>query len=119
MDRSLMEGDPHSIIEGMIIGAYAIGADEGYVYIRMEYPLAIELIQKAIDDCRGAGLLGKDILGTGFDFDIKITRGGGAYVCGESTALMASIEGRPGEPRAKHIHTVERGLWDSPTTLIR
>ncbi|HUU26615.1 MAG TPA: NuoF family protein, partial [archaeon] len=116
-NRGLLEGNPHSCIEGMIIGAYAIGADEGYVYIRMEYPLAVELIEKAIHDCLSAGLLGNNILGTGFDFDIKITRGGGAYVCGESTALMASIEGRPGEPRAKHIHTVERGLWDSPSTL--
>jgi NADH-quinone oxidoreductase subunit F len=116
-NRGLLEGNPHSIIEGMIIGAYAIGATEGYIYVRMEYPLAIELIQKAIDDCRAIGILGRNILDTGFDFDIKITRGGGAYVCGESTALMASIEGRPGEPRAKHIHTVERGLWDSPTTL--
>ncbi len=116
-NRGLLEGNPHSIIEGMIIGAYAIGADEGHVYVRMEYPLAIELIEKAINDCRSAGILGRNILNTGFDFDIDITRGGGAYVCGESTALMASIEGRPGEPRAKHIHTVERGLWDRPTTL--
>ena len=116
-NRGLLEGNPHSVIEGMIIGAYAIGADEGHVYVRMEYPLAIELIDKAINDCRSAGILGKNILDTGFDFDIDITRGGGAYVCGESTALMASMEGRPGEPRAKHIHTVERGLWDRPTTL--
>ena len=116
-NRGLLEGNPHSVIEGMIIGAYAIGAREGYVYIRMEYPLAVELIQKTINDCRSAGKLGRNILGTGFDFDIEITCGGGAYVCGESTALMASIEGRPGEPRAKHIHTVERGLWDRPSTL--
>ena len=116
-NRGLLEGNPHSVIEGMIIGAYAIGAREGYVYVRMEYPLAVELIQKTINDCRSAGKLGRNILGTGFDFDIEITCGGGAYVCGESTALMASIEGRPGEPRAKHIHTVERGLWDRPSTL--
>ena len=116
-NRGLLEGNPHSVIEGMIIGAYAIGAREGYIYVRMEYPLAVELIQKAINDCHSAGKLGHNILGTGFDFDIKITIGGGAYVCGESTALMASIEGRPGEPRAKHIHTVERGLWDRPSTL--
>jgi NADH:ubiquinone oxidoreductase subunit F (NADH-binding)/(2Fe-2S) ferredoxin len=116
-NRGLMEGNPHSIIEGMIIGAYGIGANQGFIYVRTEYPLAVELLSKAIGDCRAAGLLGKNILGTGFDFDIKINRGGGAFVCGESTALMASIEGRAGEPRAKHIHTVERGLWDSPTTL--
>ena len=116
-NRGLMEGNPHAVVEGMIIGAYAIGAHEGFIYVRSEYPLAVELLGKAVQDCRAAGLLGRDILGAGFDFDIKINRGGGAFVCGESTALMASIEGRPGEPRAKHIHTVERGLWDNPTTL--
>ena len=116
-NRGLMEGNPHSIIEGMIIGAYAIGASEGFIYVRSEYPLAVELLGKAVDSARQAGLLGDNILGTGFSFNIKINRGGGAFVCGESTALMASIEGRPGEPRAKHIHTVEQGLWDSPTTL--
>ena len=109
-NRGLMEGNPHSIIEGMMIGAYAIGASEGFIYVRSEYPLAVELLGKAVEDCRSAGLLGKKILGKDFSFDIKINRGGGAFVCGESTALMASIEGRPGEPRAKHIHTVERGL---------
>ena len=116
-NRGLMEGNPHSIIEGMIIGAYAIGAHDGFIYVRSEYPLAVEYLGKAIQDCRSAKLLGKDILGSGFSLDIRINRGGGAFVCGESTALMASIEGRPGEPRAKHIHTVERGLWDKPTTL--
>jgi len=116
-NRGLMEGNPHSIIEGMMIGAYAIGASEGFIYVRSEYPLAVELLGKAVEDCRSAGLLGNEILGKNFSFDIKINRGGGAFVCGESTALMASIEGRPGEPRAKHIHTVERGLWDNPTTL--
>ncbi|MEA2062712.1 MAG: NADH-quinone oxidoreductase subunit NuoF [Gemmatimonadota bacterium] len=116
-NRGIMEGNPHSVIEGMVIGAYAIGATGGFIYVRSEYPLAVELLGKAVEDCRGARLLGKNLLGTGFDFDIKINRGGGAFVCGESTALMASIEGRPGEPRAKHIHTVERGLWDNPTTL--
>lgn len=116
-NRGLMEGNPHAVIEGMSIGAYAIGAREGFIYVRSEYPLAVELLGKAIQDCRAAGLLGKDVMGTGFEFDIKINRGGGAFVCGESTALMASIEGRPGEPRAKHIHTVERGLWENPTTL--
>ena len=116
-NRGLLEGNPHSVIEGMIIGAYAIGANEGYVYVRTEYPLAVELMTKAVADARAMGLLGEDILGTGFSFDIRVNRGGGAFVCGESTALMASIEGRVGEPRAKHIHTVERGLWESPTTL--
>jgi NADH:ubiquinone oxidoreductase subunit F (NADH-binding)/NAD-dependent dihydropyrimidine dehydrogenase PreA subunit len=116
-NRGLMEGNPHSVIEGMIIGAYAIGANEGYVYVRKEYPMAVELMYKAVDDAREMGLLGENILGSGFNFDIRINRGGGAFVCGESTALMASIEGRAGEPRAKHIHTVERGLWDRPTTL--
>jgi NADH:ubiquinone oxidoreductase subunit F (NADH-binding)/(2Fe-2S) ferredoxin/Pyruvate/2-oxoacid:ferredoxin oxidoreductase delta subunit len=116
-NRSLLEGNPHSVIEGMVIGAYAIGSSQGYVYVRTEYPLAVELMRKAVDDARETGLLGENILGTGFSFDIEINRGGGAFVCGESTALMASIEGRVGEPRAKHIHTVERGLWDKPSTL--
>ncbi|MEW6051673.1 MAG: NADH-ubiquinone oxidoreductase-F iron-sulfur binding region domain-containing protein [Candidatus Zixiibacteriota bacterium] len=117
MDRSLLEGNPHSVIEGMIIGAYAIGSHEGFVYVRNEYPLAVETLTKAIEDCHQFGLLGKDILGTGFDFDIEISRGGGAFVCGESTALMASLEGKVGEPRAKYIHTVDAGLYDKPTNL--
>ena len=117
MDRSLLEGNPHSIIEGMIIGAYAIGAHDGYIYVRYEYPLAIENTRIALDQAREYGLLGKNILDSGFDFDIKIAIGGGAFVCGESTALMASIEGKMGEPRAKYIHTVERGLWNKPTNL--
>jgi NADH:ubiquinone oxidoreductase subunit F (NADH-binding)/(2Fe-2S) ferredoxin/Pyruvate/2-oxoacid:ferredoxin oxidoreductase delta subunit len=117
MDRGLLEGNPHSVLEGMMIGAYAIGSDEGYVYVRYEYPLASENVKIAIEQLRECGLLGKNILGTGFDFDIKVSRGGGAFVCGESTALMASIEGEAGEPRAKHIHTVESGLWDKPTNL--
>ena len=116
-NRGLLEGDPHLVLEGMIIGAYAIGAKEGYVYVRTEYPLAVELITKAVEDARAVGLLGENILGTGLNFDVRIDRGGGAFVCGESTALMASIEGRVGEPRAKHIHTVEKGLWQQPTTL--
>jgi len=117
MDRSLLEGNPHSVIEGMIIGAYAIGSREGYVYVRHEYPMAVKNLTMALAQARGYGLLGKGILGSGHDFDIKISRGGGAFVCGESTALMASIEGRIGEPRAKYIHAVERGLWDRPTVL--
>jgi NADH-quinone oxidoreductase subunit F len=116
-NRGLMEGNPHSIIEGMTIGAYAIGAAEGYVYVRTEYPMGVTLLTKAAEDARRLGLLGENILGTDFHFDIRINRGGGAFVCGESTALMASIEGRAGEPRSKHVHTVERGLWDRPSTL--
>ncbi|MGZ3568368.1 MAG: NADH-ubiquinone oxidoreductase-F iron-sulfur binding region domain-containing protein, partial [Thermodesulfobacteriota bacterium] len=117
MDRSLLEGNPHSVLEGMIIGAYAIGAHEGYVYVRNEYPLAVVNIGIAIEQTRELGLLGKNILGSGFDFDVKISRGGGAFVCGESSALVASIAGEVGEPRAKHIHLVESGLWDRPTNL--
>ncbi|NLH18100.1 MAG: NADH-quinone oxidoreductase subunit NuoF [Phycisphaerae bacterium] len=116
-NRGLLEGNPHSVIEGMAIGAWAVGASQGYVYVRTEYPLAVELMSRAVQEARAAGLLGKNILGSGFAFDIHINRGGGAFVCGESTALMASIEGHVGEPRAKHIHTVESGLWQAPTTL--
>ena len=117
MDRSIIEGDPHSVLEGMAIAAYAIGSSKGYVYIRHEYPLATERLEKAIADAREYGLLGKNIFDRGFDFDVSIHRGAGAFVCGESTALMASMEGRAGEPRAKYIHTVEHGLWDRPTNL--
>ncbi len=117
MDRSLVEGNPHRIIEGMIIGAYAIGSEEGYVYVRNEYPLAVSNMRCAIDQAKDRGLLGRNILGTGLNFTLKINRGGGAFVCGESTALMASLEGRVGEPRAKYIHNVEHGLWDQPTVL--
>jgi NADH-quinone oxidoreductase subunit F len=117
MDRSLMEGDPHSIIEGMIIGAYAIGAHEGFIYVRDEYPIAVKNLSLAIESAESLGLLGEDILGSGFDLNIRITRGAGAFVCGESTALMNSLEGRVGEPRAKYVHTVESGLWENPSTL--
>jgi len=117
MDRSIIEGDPHSVIEGMLIGAYAIGAQEGYIYVRMEYPLAIKRFKKAVEQAKEYGLIGKNILGSGFDFDIEVRRGAGAFVCGESTALMASLEGRVGEPRAKYIHTVEHGLHNMPTCL--
>jgi NADH-quinone oxidoreductase subunit F len=117
MDRSLLEGNPHRIIEGMLIGAYAIGSEEGYVYVRNEYPLAVSNLSRAIDQAKEYGLLGKNILGSGLTFTIKINRGGGAFVCGESTALMASLEGKVGEPRAKYIHTVEHGLWDQPSNL--
>jgi len=117
MDRSLMEGNPHSVLEGMIIGAYAIGGNHGYIYVRHEYPLACQNAEIAVQQARKAGLLGKDILGSGFDFDVEISKGGGAFVCGESTALIASIEGRVGEPRSKQIHTVRQGLWGKPTNL--
>ena len=117
MDRSLMEGNPHSVLEGMIIGAFAIGANRGFIYVRHEYPLACKNAETAIKQARKAGLLGKNILGSGFDFDVEIAKGGGAFVCGESTALIASIEGRVGEPRSKQIHTVEQGLWGKPTNI--
>ena len=116
-DRSLMEANPHSILEGLIIGAYAIGANQGYLYVRTEYPLALKHLQIAIDQAKEYGFLGNGIFGSRFDLDIKIIRGGGAFVCGESSALVASIEGKVGEPRAKYIHTVERGLWSKPTNL--
>ena len=116
-DRSLMEANPHSILEGMIIGAYAIGANQGYLYVRAEYPLALKHLQIAMNQAGEYGFLGDDIFGSGFNFDIKINRGGGAFVCGESSALVASIEGKMGEPRAKYVHTVERGLWNQPTNL--
>jgi NADH-quinone oxidoreductase subunit F len=117
MDRSLMEGNPHSVLEGMIIGAYAIGARQGYVYVRNEYPLAVENVGIAIEQATKMGLLGKNILGSGFDLTLDINKGGGAFVAGESSALMASIEGYVAEPRAKHIHMVESGLWERPTNL--
>ena len=117
MDRSILEGNPHSVIEGMIIGALAIGGTDGFIYVRNEYPLAVQRLGIALDQAREWGFLGENILGSGLDFDIQINRGGGAFVCGESTALMLSIEGQVGEPRAKHIHTAESGLWESPTNL--
>jgi len=117
MDRSLLEGNPHSVIEGMLIGAYAIGSNDSYVYVRNEYPLAVKNLEIAIRQAEEYGLLGENILGSKFNFRIKISRGGGAFVCGESTALIASIEGKRGEPRAKYIHTVEKGLWNRPTNL--
>ncbi len=117
MDRSVMEANPHAVIEGMIIGAYAVGSHQGFIYVRNEYPLAVVRLTKALDVARGYGLLSDDILGSGFSFDIRVNRGGGAFVCGESTALMASLEGRPGEPRAKYVHSVEVGLHGQPTVL--
>jgi len=117
MDRSLLEGNPHSVIEGMLIGAYAVGSSEGYVYVRHEYPLAVKNLGIALNQARELGLLGENILGSGFRFNIKISRGGGAFICGESTALMASLEGKIGEPRSKHVHTAVNGLHGKPTTL--
>ena len=117
MDRSVLEGDPHSIIEGMLLGGYAIGADKGYVYVRAEYPLAVERLGAAIDQAREAGLLGKNILGSGVDFDLEIRIGAGAFVCGEETALLASIEGMRGEPRQKPPFPFEAGLFEKPTII--
>jgi NADH-quinone oxidoreductase subunit F len=117
MDRAVLEGDPHSVLEGMLIGAYAIGAETGYIYVREEYPIAVEHLKIAIEQMKELGLLGENILGTGFNFNIEINKGAGAFVCGEATALMASIEGRRGMPRVKYIHTVESGLWNKPTNL--
>jgi len=117
MDRSIIETDPHSVLEGMLIGAFAVGAREGFIYLRKEYPLAQVRLEKAIRQAREYGLLGNKILGSDFSFDIQIHRGAGAFVCGESTALMASMSGRAGEPRAKYVHNVEYGFRDRPTVL--
>jgi NADH-quinone oxidoreductase subunit F len=117
MDRSIMEGDPHAVLEGMIIAAYSVGANQGFIYVREEYPLAVIHLQKAIDSCLATGLLGENILGSGFSFRIKIARGAGAFVCGESSALMKSVAGEVGEPRAKYVRSVVKGLWDKPTLL--
>ena len=117
MDRSLMEGDPHNIIEGMAIAAYGTGASEGYIYVRAEYPLAVARLNKAIEQAREIGLLGKNILGTGLNFDVHVNQGAGAFVCGEGSALIASIEGERGMPRVKAKRTVEEGLWKKPTVL--
>jgi NADH:ubiquinone oxidoreductase subunit F (NADH-binding)/(2Fe-2S) ferredoxin/NAD-dependent dihydropyrimidine dehydrogenase PreA subunit len=117
MDRSILEGNPHGVLEGMLIGAYAIGAGQGWIYVRNEYPLAVKHARIAVEQARRYGLLGENILGSGFSFDVEIARGAGAFVCGESTALMASLEGKVGEPVPKDVHTVERGLWGRPSNL--
>jgi len=117
MDRSVMEADPHAMIEGMIIGGVATESHRGYIYVRAEYPLAVKRLQIAIDQCYEAGLLGKNILGSGFDFDLEIYQGAGAFVCGEATALMRSIEGKRGMPRPKLWRSAVKGLWDKPTVL--
>jgi NADH:ubiquinone oxidoreductase subunit F (NADH-binding)/NAD-dependent dihydropyrimidine dehydrogenase PreA subunit len=117
MDRSVLEGDPHSVVEGIMLAGFAIGASKGYFYIRAEYPLAVERIQKAIDTCYARGLLGKNILGSDFSYDLDIRLGAGAFVCGEETALMASIEGKRGYPRPRPPYPAQKGLWDMPTCI--
>lgn len=117
MDRSLLEGNPHSVLEGLVIGAYAIGSHEGYVYVRQEYPLAVENLFIALNQAREYGLLGENILGSGFNFDVTIHRGAGAFVSGESSALMTAIEGKVGEPRPKYTRTAVSGIWERPSSL--
>jgi len=117
MDRSVLEGNPHLVLEGMMIGAWAVNAWQGYVYVRNEYPLAVKHIRTAIEQAREMGILGENIFGTPFSFDVEVARGGGAFVCGESTALMASLEGKVGEPHPKDVHSVVDGLWHKPTVL--
>ena len=117
MDRSIVESDPHSVLEGMTIGGRAIGAHHGYIYIRSEYPIALQKMTKAINQAREYGLLGEDILGTGFDFDASVHRGAGAFVCGEETSLIASLEGRPPEPRIRPPFPAQSGVWGKPTNI--
>lgn len=117
MDRSILEGDPHAVLEGMIIGAYAMGASQGFIYIRDEYPEAIRKFEKATADATAYGLLGRDILGSGFNFIVRVVRGGGAFVCGEETALLASLEGLTGEPRQRPPFPAQKGLWGQPTNI--
>lgn len=117
MDRSILEGDPHSVLEAMEIAGYSVGADKGYIYVRAEYPIAVQRLQVAIDQAREYGLLGKNIFGTDFSFDIEIRLGAGAFVCGEETALLESIEGRRGQPRVKPPYPANSGLWGKPTLI--
>jgi len=117
MNRAVMEGNPHSILEGLMIGAYAIGSNEGFIYVRQEYPLAIENMENAISQAQKIGLLGENILGSGFNFKVTIHRGAGAFISGESSALMTAIEGKVGEPKPKYVHTSEKGVWDKPSAL--
>ena len=117
MDRALLEGNPHSILEGLILGGYAVTAHEGYFYVRQEYPLAVENIHLAIKQAEAYGLLGENILGSGFDFKVIVHQGAGAFVCGESTALMTSLEGKAGEPRPKYVRSNVKGLWEKPSVL--
>jgi NADH:ubiquinone oxidoreductase subunit F (NADH-binding)/(2Fe-2S) ferredoxin len=116
-NRRVLEGDPHAVIEGMVIAAYAAGATQGYIYCRAEYPIAVQTMKTAIDQARSFGLLGEDILGSGFSFDMEVRMGAGAFVCGEETALMASIEGKRGEPRPRPPFPAQKGLWDAPSNI--
>ncbi|MCQ3908562.1 MAG: hypothetical protein MJ200_03300 [Mycoplasmoidaceae bacterium] len=117
MDRSILEADPHSVIEAMTIAAYAIGADEGFIYVRAEYPIAVQRLEKAIAQAKKYGLLGKNILGTNFSFKLSLRLGSGAFVCGEETALMTSVEGNRGEPRPRPPFPAVKGLFGKPTLL--
>ncbi len=117
MDRSVLEGDPHAVIEGMLIGSLAVGAHEGYIYVRSEYPLAVSTITHAIRQAEEGGLLGDDIFGSGHALRIKVRRGAGAFVCGEETSLIASIEGYAGEPRPRPPFPAVKGLWGKPTVI--
>ena len=117
MDRTVLEGDPHAVLEGMLIGSYAIGASEGFIYVRSEYPLAIEILEHAIDEAEKRGLLGDDIFGSGWSFRVTVRRGAGAYICGEETALIESLEGHSGEPRTRPPYPVTSGLWGKPTVV--
>ena len=117
MDRAVLEGNPHSVLEGLIIGAYAIGSHEGYIYVRQEYPLAVENVTIAIKQAEEYGFLGKNILGSGFDFIVEVQQGAGAFVCGEETALLRSLEGKAGEPKARPPYPAVKGLWDKPTNI--
>ncbi len=117
MDRSVLEADPHAVLEGMIVAAKAINAHQGYIYCRAEYPLAVKRVTRAIEQARDYGLLGTDILGSGFDFDLEVYQGAGAFVCGEETALMTSIEGKRGMPRPRPPFPAQAGLWKKPTVL--
>ena len=115
MNRRVLEGDPHSVLEGMIICGYVIGAERGYIYCRAEYPVAVKNLNIAIQQAREFGFLGENILGTGFSFDLEVRQGAGAFVCGEETALIASIEGKRGEPRPRPPFPAVKGLWGKPT----
>jgi len=117
MDRTVLEGDPHAVLEGMLVGSYAIGASEGFIYVRSEYPLAIEILEHAIDEAEKRGLLGEDIFGSGWSFRVTVRRGAGAYICGEETALIESLEGHSGEPRSRPPYPVTSGLWGKPTVV--
>ena len=117
MDGAIMEGNPHAVLEGLILGAYALGAKEGFLYVRAEYPVAVKHLELAMEQAREYGLLGENILNSGFSFDVRLNRGAGAFVCGESTALFSSIEGKPGNPKPKYVRSVEEGLWGRPTVL--